>query len=98
MLYNLKAEIPHTIAVVTERMAERKSQTNLIDINVTIFCEKPRHKAIIIGKNGSMLKKIATEARLELEYFFDCKVNLQSFLKVKEDWRNKQQFFSNIGL
>lgn len=98
LLYNLKAEIPHTIAVVTERMAERKSQTNIIDINVTILCEKPRHKAIIIGKNGSMLKKIATEARIELEYFFDCKVNLQCFLKVKEDWRNKQQFFSNIGL
>ncbi|MGN1034709.1 MAG: GTPase Era [Oscillospiraceae bacterium] len=98
LLYNLKAEIPHTIAVVTEHMAERKSRSNLIDIDVTIICEKPRHKAIIIGKNGSMLKKIATEARIELEYFFDCKVNLQCFLKIKEDWRNKQQFFSNIGL
>ncbi len=98
LLYNLKAEIPHTIAVITEYMAERKSRPNLIDIDVTIICEKPHHKAIIIGKNGSMLKKIATEARLELECFFDCKVNLQCFLKVKEDWRNKQQFFSDIGL
>ena len=64
----------------------------MLDIDATIFCEKETHKRIIIGKNGSMLKKISTFARQDIERFFDCKVFLQTWVKVKEDWRNREKW------
>ena len=78
-------------------MKERNDK-DLLDITATIFCERESHKGIIIGKNGSMLKKIGTLAREELEEFFRIKVNLQCWIKVKEDWRNREGIIKNFGL
>lgn len=78
----------------------RKMKTRdngMLDIDATIFCEKETHKRIIIGKNGSMLKKISTFARQDIERFFDCRVFLQTWVKVKEDWRNRAQILQNFG-
>lgn len=88
-------EIPHGTAVVIEKMKTREN--GILDINATIFCEKESHKRIIIGKNGTMLKKISTFARQDIESFFDCKVFLQTWVKVKEDWRNRAQLLQNFG-
>ena len=88
-------EIPHGTAVVIEKMKTRDN--GMLDIDATIFCEKETHKRIIIGKNGSMLKKISTFARQDIERFFDCKVFLQTWVKVKEDWRNRAQILQNFG-
>ena len=89
------AEIPHGTAVVIEKMKTRDN--GLLDIDATIFCEKESHKRILIGKNGAMLKKISTFARQDMERFFDCKVFLQVWIKVKEDWRNRAQLLQNFG-
>ena len=89
------AEIPHGTAVVIEKMKTREN--GILDIDATIFCEKESHKRILIGKNGAMLKKISTFARQDMERFFDCKVFLQVWIKVKEDWRNRAQFLQNFG-
>lgn len=88
-------EIPHGTAVVIEKMKTRDNE--IVDIDATIFCERDTHKRIIIGKNGSMLKKISTFARQDIEKFFDCKVFLQTWIKVKEDWRNRAQILQNFG-
>lgn len=88
-------EIPHGTAVVIEKMKTREN--GILDIDATIFCERDTHKRIIIGKNGSMLKKISTYARQDIEKFFDCKVFLQTWIKVKEDWRNRAQVLQNFG-
>lgn len=88
-------EIPHGTAVVIEKMKTRDN--GILDIDATIFCERDTHKRIIIGKNGSMLKKISTFARQDIEKFFDCKVFLQTWIKVKEDWRNRAQILQNFG-
>lgn len=88
-------EIPHGTAVVIEKMKTREN--GILDIDATIFCERDTHKRILIGKNGSMLKKISTYARQDIERFFDCKVFLQSWVKVKEDWRNRAQLLQNFG-
>ena len=88
-------EIPHGTAVVIEKMKTRDS--GILDIDATIFCERDTHKRIIIGKNGAMLKKISTYARQDIENFFDCKVFLQTWVKVKEDWRNRAQLVQNFG-
>ena len=88
-------EIPHGTAVVIEKMKTRDN--GIVDIDATIFCERDTHKRIIIGKNGSMLKKISTYARQDIEKFFDCKVFLQTWIKVKEDWRNRAQILQNFG-
>ncbi len=88
-------EIPHGTAVVIEKMKTRDN--GIVDIDATIFCERDTHKRIIIGKNGSMLKKISTFARQDIEKFFDCKVFLQTWIKVKEDWRNRAQILQNFG-
>ena len=88
-------EIPHGTAVVIEKMKTRDN--GILDIDATIFCERDTHKRIIIGKNGSMLKKISTYARQDIEKFFDCKVFLQTWIKVKEDWRNRAQILQNFG-
>lgn len=89
------AEIPHGTAVVIEKMKTRDN--GILDIDATIFCEKESHKRILIGKNGAMLKKISTFARQDMERFFDCKVFLQVWIKVKEDWRNRVQLLQNFG-
>ncbi|MEE0914454.1 MAG: GTPase Era [Ruminococcus sp.] len=88
-------EIPHGTAVVIEKMKTREN--GILDIDATIFCERDTHKRIIIGKSGSMLKKISTYARQDIENFFDCKVFLQTWVKVKEDWRNRAQILQNFG-
>jgi GTP-binding protein Era len=93
----LDKEIPHGTAVVIERMREREN-SNILDIEATIYCEKQSHKGIIIGKGGSMLKKIGSKARYDLEDFFSCKVNLQCWVKVKEEWRQRAGSIHNLGL
>ena len=97
ILLNMQQEIPHGTAVVIERMREREDK-NIIDIDATIYCERPTHKGMIIGKGGKVLKKIASEARADIESFLDCKINLQCWVKVKEDWRNKDGLITNFGL
>lgn len=89
-------EIPHGTAVVIERMKMRDDK-NLMDIDATIYCERDTHKGILIGKKGAMLKKISTHARQDMENFFGCKVNLKTWIKVKEDWRNKENLMRSFG-
>lgn len=89
-------EIPHGIAVVIEKMKMREGK-DILDVDATIYCERETHKRILIGKGGSMLKKISSFARQDMENFFDCKVYLQTWIKVKEDWRNSQQLMRNFG-
>ncbi|MBQ7002882.1 MAG: GTPase Era [Oscillospiraceae bacterium] len=97
LLRLLNDEVPHGIAVSVESMKERDDK-DLLDISAVIYCERDTHKGIIIGKGGSMLKKIASSARRELEQFFEIQVNLQCFVKVKEDWRNKEGLIRSFGL
>lgn len=97
ILLNMQQEIPHGTAVVIEKMREREDR-DIIDIDATIYCERPTHKGMIIGKGGKVLKKIASEARADIESFLDCKINLQCWVKVKEDWRNKDGLITNFGL
>lgn len=96
ILRYIDKEIPHGVAVAIERFKERDD--GLLDIEATIYCEKESHKGIIIGKGGEMLKRISTSARKELERFFDCRVNLKCWVKVKEDWRNREGLIHNFGL
>lgn len=93
----LSDEVPHGIAVGVEEMSERDDK-DILDISAVIYCEKESHKGIVIGKKGAMLKKASTAARLELEDFFQIKVNLQCWVKVKEDWRNREGLIRNFGL
>ena len=94
----LSEEIPHGIAVTIESMKEREAAGGPItDIEATLYCERKSHKGIIIGKGGAMLKRIATAAREELEAFLNCRVNLQCWVKVKEDWRNEERMLRNFG-
>lgn len=90
-------EVPHGVAVSIEKMRERPSG-ELMDVEAIIYCEKDSHKGIIIGKNGSMLKRVSTRAREDMERFFQCKINLQCWVKVKEDWRNREGLIHNFGL
>ena len=83
----LDDEVPHGIAVEVESMKKRDNK-ELYDIEATIYCEKRTHKGIIIGKDGSMLRKIGERAREDIEDMLQCKVNLQLWVKVKEDWRD----------
>ncbi len=96
MLRLLDKEIPHGTAVVIERMKTRDDK-DIIDMDATIYCEKASHKGIIIGKGGSTLKKIGTYARQDMEAFFNCKVNLTMWVKVKEDWRNRENLLRSFG-
>lgn len=95
-LRNLSDEVPHGIAVAIDMMKERKGG-NLIDIDATIVCERNSHKGIIIGKQGSMLKKIGMDARKDIEALLDCKVNLKLWVKVKKDWRDSDFLIKNFG-
>lgn len=97
LLWLLDDEVPHGIAVVTEQFREREDK-DILDISVTIFCERESHKRIIIGKHGDMIKKASTNARKRLEDFFRIKVNLQTWVKVKENWRNSDAMLRNFGL
>lgn len=96
LLRNMRDEIPHGTAVVIERMREREDG-GIIDIDATIVCERNAHKGIIIGKHGVMLKKIATEARLDMERFLDVRINLQCWVKVREGWRDSDTQLKNFG-
>lgn len=96
LLLNLSEEVPHGTAVTIEQMKDRE-HGYIIDIDAVIYCEKKSHKGIIIGKGGKMLKKIASEARLEIESFLDAKVNLQCWVKVKDDWRNHENVMRTFG-
>lgn len=92
----LDKEIPHGVAVIIEKMRERK-ESSITDIDATIYCEKDSHKGIIIGEKGSMLKKIGSCARQDMERFFSCKINLNIWVKVKEDWRNRESILRSLG-
>ena len=100
LLRSLDKEVPHGIAVGIETFSDRKNAggEDLLDIEATIYCEAESHKGIIIGKGGAMLKKVSTQARVDMERFFGCKVNLRCWVKVKEDWRNRQGLIHNFGL
>lgn len=93
----LSDEIPHGIAVAIDQMKERPGKRHLIDIDATIICERDSHKGIIIGKQGSMLKRIGTDARREIEGFLQAKVNLKLWVKVKKDWRDSDFLLKNFG-
>lgn len=97
MLLLLDKEVPHGVAVSIEKMRERPTG-GIMDVEATIYCEKDTHKGIIIGKKGDMLKRISTKARYDMENFFQCKVNLQCWVKVKEGWRNREGLIHNFGL
>ncbi len=92
----LREEIPHGIAVVVERFKERPDK-DLIDIDVDIYCERKSHKGMIIGKGGQMLKKIASAARMDIEELLGVKVNLQCWVKVREDWRDNELQLNSLG-
>ena len=97
LLMLLNDEVPHGIAVGVEEMSEREDK-DILDISAVIYCERESHKGIIIGKGGAMLKKASTAARMELEDFFQIKVNLKCWVKVKEDWRNREGLIRSFGL
>ncbi len=95
MLWCLEQEIPHGTAVEITKFSERDN--GIVDIDATIYCEKASHKGIIIGKHGAMLKKISTMARADCERFMGTKVYLQTWVKVKENWRDSQFLIRNFG-
>lgn len=94
LLQNLDKEVPHGVAVEIELM---KEENGVEHIAAVIYCERKTHKGIIIGKNGAMLKKIGASARVEIEEMLDCKVFLQLWVKIKEDWRNNPAQIRNFG-
>ena len=95
LLLNLEREVPHGTAVEITRFSERDD--GIIDLEATIYCEKASHKGIIIGKHGAMLKKIGEDARKDIEEFMDTKVFLQTWVKVKEKWRDSNSLLRNFG-
>ncbi|MGL5972143.1 MAG: GTPase Era [Oscillospiraceae bacterium] len=97
LLINMFDEIPHGIAIEVEKMRKREN-SDIMDIDCIIYCDKKSHKGMVIGKNGLMLKKIATQSRIDAENFLNSKINLKCWVKVKEDWRNKESFIKNFGL
>lgn len=95
----MQEEIPHGTAVEVEKFKTRmKGEQEIIDISVVIICEKESHKGMIIGKGGERLKQIASMAREDMEDLLGAKVNLQCFVKVKEDWRNRERVISDLGM
>ena len=95
LLRNLDKEIPHGTAVEVTRFSERDN--GIIELDVTIYCEKASHKGIIIGKNGEMLKKISSHARQDIEKFMGTKVYMETWVKVKENWRDNVNFIRDVG-
>ena len=100
LLRTLDKEVPHGIAVDLERFFERDTSSGepIVEVEATIICEKDSHKGIIIGKNGNMLKRIGTMARRDIEAFFGIKATVKLWVKVKEDWRNRQGLIHTFGL
>ena len=96
LLRLLDKEVPHGLAVDIEQFSEREN--GILDITASIYCEKQSHKGIVIGKGGKMLKRVGSAARRDLEAFFEIKVNLQLWVKVKENWRDRQGSIHNFGL
>ncbi|MDE7260855.1 MAG: KH domain-containing protein, partial [Oscillospiraceae bacterium] len=101
LLRNLDKEVPHGTAIEVTKFSERDSDGSsapgVIDLDVTIYCEKASHKGIIIGKNGAMLKKIASHAREDIERFMGAKVYMQTWVKVKENWRDNLNYIRSFG-
>ena len=95
ILYCLQREVPHGVAVEVTKFSER--DTGIIDASVTIYCEKMSHKGIIIGKDGAMLKKISTLARQDMEKFMGTKVYLETWVKVRENWRDNANYVKDFG-
>ncbi|MCL2030689.1 MAG: GTPase Era [Oscillospiraceae bacterium] len=95
VLLFMQDEIPHGVAVVTESLGEREN--SLVDIGVTLYCEKTRHKAMLIGKNGQMLRRIGSAARAELEEMYEGKVALKLWVKVRENWRDNPAALRSLG-
>ncbi len=96
LLLHMHEEIPHGIFVQVERFKERKNAP-ILDIDITIFCERKSHKGMIIGKGGQMLKTVAAEARIEAEQMLNTKINLQCWVKVRDDWRDDANFLNRSG-
>ena len=96
----LQDEVPHGIYVEVEKMKERKNKNgeDIYDIEATIYCLKNSHKGIIIGKNGEMLKRIGRLARIDMEENFGVKVNLKTWVKVKEDWQDNNSIVNKFKL
>ncbi|MEG2710419.1 MAG: GTPase Era [Clostridia bacterium] len=94
-LLNLREEIPHGVGI--EMMSMKKLSPTLTEIHATLYCERASHKSIIIGKQGAMLGKIGSEARMDIERMLDTKVMLQLWVKVREDWRNRQIDLRALG-
>jgi GTP-binding protein Era len=100
MLRSLQKEIPHGVAVCIERFFEKDNSDGepILNVEATIYCERESHKGIIIGKSGTMLKKIGTQARIDIEKFYGIRASLKLWVKVKEDWRNRQGIIHSFGL
>ena len=100
LLRSLDKEVPHGIAVDLERFVERDTAEGepIVEIEATIICEKDSHKGIIIGKGGAMLKKIGMQSRRDIEEFFGIRASVKLWVKVKEDWRNRQGLIHTFGL
>lgn len=100
LLRSLDKEVPHGIAVDLEKFVERDTSAGepIVEVEATIICEKESHKGIIIGRQGAMLKKIGSDARRDIERFFGIKANVKLWVKVKEDWRNRQGLIHTFGL
>ncbi|MCR4695319.1 MAG: GTPase Era [Pseudobutyrivibrio sp.] len=96
-LHALNDEVPHGIAIEIDAMKEPSGKKKIWEIEATIICEKDSHKGIIIGKGGSMIKKIGTNSRYEIEKLLDAQVNLKLFVKVKKDWRDNEYQLKNLG-
>ena len=92
----LKEEIPHGIGVAIDKM-ETRENGNIMDIYATVYCERPSHKGIIIGAGGRMLKEIGKLSRTDIEELLNLHVNLQIWIKVKDDWRNKPSVLHELG-
>ncbi len=100
LLNSLNKEVPHGIAVDIERFYERDAANGepLLCVEAVIYCEKTSHKGIVIGKGGEMLKKVGRLARYDIEKFFGIKADLKLWVKVKEDWRNRENLINSFGL
>jgi GTP-binding protein Era len=100
ILHLLNDEVPHGTAVDIEQFYERDNREGepILEVGATIYCEKDSHKSIIIGRGGSMLKRIGTKARADIEKFYGTKVSLKLWVKVKEDWRNRGGLIHSLGL
>ena len=92
----LREEVPHGVGVGIDKM-EKREDCDLMDVYATIYCERDTHKGIIIGKSGAMLKRIGERARQDIEWLLGCRVNLQLWVKVKDDWRNKPAVLHELG-